>query len=98
MCASFGLKYNTIEVERWLGNHPVFNEGFKVEAGDSLFAEYRACAALGLDIDAYFQKDRFSRMLIVGGYICESAINSMRAYDLNREREIEAERKSKRKK
>lgn len=47
--------------------------------------------ALGLDPDKYFQKERFSRMLIVGGYIADSAINSMRQYDMQKERERQAE-------
>lgn len=46
--------------------------------------------ALGIDPDIYFSKDRFSRMFIVGGYIADSAIQSMRQYDLAKQHEIEA--------
>lgn len=53
--------------------------------------------ALGLDPDQYFQKDRFSRMMIVGGYIADSAISSMRQYDISEERARKAEAESKRK-
>lgn len=64
-------------------------------ATDSLFAEYRACVAAGLDFDEYAKKDRHSRQLIVGGYIADSSLNSMRQYDMAKEREAEAERKRK---
>jgi len=63
-----------------------------VSASDSLFAEYRACVAMGLDIEEYFKKERHMRSLIVGGYIADSAINSMRQHDLAREREQESKR------
>lgn len=53
--------------------------------------------ALGLDPDQYFKKDRFSRMMIVGGYIADSAISSMRQYDISEERARKAEAESKRK-
>lgn len=52
-----------------------------------LFTEYRACVAMGLDIDEYFKKDRLTRMLIVGGYVADNAINSMRQYDIAKENE-----------
>lgn len=58
-----------------------------------LFAEYRACAALGLDIEDYFKKDRYTRMLIVGGYIAESSLSSMRQFDIAQEREMDLERR-----
>lgn len=53
--------------------------------------------ALGLDPDQYFQKDKFSRMLIVGGYIADSAISSMRSHDIAEDRARKAEAESKRK-
>lgn len=54
--------------------------------------------ALGLDPTIYFEKDKHTRMLITGGYICDSAISSMRQYDLAEERSRKAEAESKRKK
>jgi hypothetical protein len=48
---------------------------------------------LGLDPDDYFQKDRFSRMLITGGVVADGAINAMRSYDIGKEREEKAKRK-----
>ena len=54
-------------------------------ASDSLFAEFQACVKLGIDPDIYFQKDRFSRMLIVGGSIADSAISNMRSFDMAEE-------------
>ena len=90
---SFGLEYDHNPLELYLGKHPVFHEGKSVSAVDSLYAEFRACLALGLDPDTYFAKDRFSRMFIVGGYIADSAIQSMRQYDLAKQREMEAKNK-----
>lgn len=53
---------------------------------------------MGIDPDTYFNKDKFSRMLITGGSVADGMINSMRSYDIARERELEAERnKGKRK-
>lgn len=59
-------------------------------APDNMWAEFAACLKLGLDPDVYFQKDRNSRMMIVGGTIADGAINSMRQWDAAKEREHEA--------
>lgn len=70
-----------------------------MNASDMLWAEFQACLKLGLDPDVMFAKDRFSRILIVGGCVADNAISVMRSYDMakEREREIEAERKRKHK-
>jgi len=49
----------------------------------------------GIDPDAYFQKDRFSRMMITGASVADGAINNMRQWDKAKERERESERKRK---
>ena len=95
---SFGLEYQGAKLERYLGNHPVFHDGPKVSASDSLWSEFQACMKMGIDPDSYFNKDKFSRMLITGGSVADGMINSMRSYDIAKERELEAERnKGKRK-
>lgn len=43
--------------------------------------------ALGLDVEEYFKKDKFMRMFIVGGFICDNAVSSMRQFDLMKDRE-----------
>lgn len=92
MLGSFGLQYQGLALELWLGNHAAFHQGPKVNAADSLFAEFQACIKLGIDPDDYFKKDKFSRMLIVGGSIADSAIASMRQHDMREEQMREAER------
>ncbi len=52
---------------------------------------------LGLDPESYFKKDRFTRMMITGGSVADGMINSMRSYDIAKQREQEAERERKRK-
>ena len=76
----------------WFGNHPVFKEGVKVNASDTLWSELQACIKFGLDPDEYFKKDKFSRMMITGGSVADSAIEAMRSYDTAKMREQEAER------
>lgn len=62
----------------------MFNEGPKITSSAStLWSEFQACIRLGIDPDIYFQKDRFSRIMIVGGIIADGAINSMRSYDMH---------------
>jgi len=63
-----------------------------VNASDTLWSEFQACIKLGIDPDVMFKKDRFSRMLIVGGSVADSAIEAMRGYDTAKEREAEAAR------
>lgn len=63
----------------------MFFEGAKVEASDTLWAELQACIKFGIDPDIMFSKDRFSRMLITGGSVADSAINSMRQHDAAQE-------------
>lgn len=46
--------------------------------------------ALGLDPTTYFEKDKFMRMYITGGYIADSMINSMRSYDIAKAHEMES--------
>lgn len=89
---SFGLEYQNNPLELWFGNHPVFKEGVKINASDTLWSEFQACIKLGIDPDEMFKKDKFSRMLIVGGSVADSAIEAMRSYDTAKEREQEAER------
>lgn len=96
-CACFGLKYSGLDLEHWLGRHPVFREGPKIEAENMLYTEYKACAALGLDFSEYEKKDRYTKMLIVGGYVAESALSSMRQWDMAKEREMKAEAQKNRK-
>ena len=91
------MQYQGVELERWLGRHAVFNYGPKVNASDTLWSEFQACLKFGLDPDTYFQKDRNSRIMITGGVIADSAIHSMRSYDVAKEHEMEAERKRKHK-
>ncbi len=79
------MTYSGLPLEDWLGVHAVFRRGPQVAAVDSLFAEFQACMKLGLDPDEYFKKDKFSRMLIVGGSIADGAISSMRQFDMQEE-------------
>lgn len=72
-------------MENWIGHHPVFFQGAKVEASDTLWSEFQACIKFGIDPDIMFAKDRFSRMMITGGSIADNAINNMRSYDANEE-------------
>lgn len=76
-------------LEKWLGKHPVFNEGAAVTASDGLFAEFKACMALGIDPDVQFNKERNMRRLITGGVVAANAIDAMRQYDAWKERENE---------
>ena len=69
----------------------MFHEGPKVDADNMLYTEYKACAALGLDFSEYEKKDRHTRALIVGGYVADSAISSMRQWDISQSRAAEAE-------
>ena len=89
MSRCFGLTYNGLDLLDCIDRHPVFHEGAKVYAPDNLWAEFQSCLKLGLDPDIYFQKDRFSRILITGGVIADGAINSMRQWDAAKEREHE---------
>lgn len=73
----------------------MFFDGPKITASDMLWAEFKACLKLGLDPDTYFSKDRFSRILITGGSVADGAINSMRDWDMAKEREAEVERNRK---
>ena len=66
-----------------------------MNASDNLWSEFKACIKLGIDPDVMFAKDRFSRMLIVGGSVADSAIEAMTAYDMAKKREQEAERNRK---
>lgn len=84
-------------LEKWLGKHPVFNEGPSVAASDGLWAEFQACMRMGIDPDVQFAKDRFSRMMITGGVVADGAINAMRNWDVAKEREREAEAAQRRK-
>ena len=63
-----------------------------------LWAEFQACIKMGIDPDVMFAKDRFSRILIVGGAMADNAISSMRQYDVAKQREAEAEAERKRRK
>lgn len=94
---SFGLEYQNNPLELWFGNHPVFKEGVKINASDTLWSEFQACIKLGIDPDVMFKKDKLSRMLIVGGSVADSAIEAMRSYDMAKEREQQSERNRKRK-
>ena len=62
-------------------------------AADGLFAEFKACLALGLDPDVEFRKDRNMRKLITGGTVAVGALEAMRQYDAWKEREQERESK-----
>lgn len=92
----FGLKYNGLELNDWFDNHPIYKGGYKtttIDPYDSLFAEFRACMALGIDPDVYFKKDKLSRMMITGGYIADNALTNMRNYDVAKDRERELRNK-----
>ena len=80
-------------MELWLGNHPALSDGIKITAIDGLWAEFQACIKLGIDPDVMFAKDRFSRMLITGGAVADSMINSMRSYDTAKMREAKRGKK-----
>lgn len=69
-----------------------------VNASDPLWSEFQACMRLGIDPAEHFTKDRFSRMMNVGGVVADNAINAMRSYDMAKEREAraEAEKRNKR--
>lgn len=83
-------------IENLIGKHPAFLEGPKITAeSDGLWAEFQACMKLAIDPDVMFAKDKYMRMLIVGGVIADNAINAMRSYDIHKENERKAEAKSK---
>jgi hypothetical protein len=84
-------------LEDWLDVHPVFREGPRVSAVGELWTEFQACLQFGIDPDAQFKKDKYSRMLITGGIVANGAINNMRNYDMAKERERKAELQGKRK-
>jgi len=56
----------------------------------------QACMKFGIDPDVMFAKDRMSRALIVGSSMADNAINTMRQYDRQKEREMEAKRERER--
>lgn len=62
-------------------------------AADGLFAEFKACIALGLDPDIEFRKERNMRKLITGGTVATGALDAMRQYDAWKERQQEQESK-----
>lgn len=74
----------------------MFHEGPKVNAVDGLWAEFQACMRLGIDPDVHFNKDRFSRIMNTGGVVADGAINAMRQWDMQKERERDAELERKR--
>lgn len=75
-----------------MGVHPVFKEGARVEA-HSIWSEFKACKAMGLDPDNYFTKDRDMRKLITGGVIVDNAVSAMSDYDRAKENEAKAKAK-----
>ena len=76
----FDLKYEGLGIEYWLDRHPGLHEGANVRASN-LWAEFRACYAMGLDPDDYFAKDRFMRAFITGGHIAARSIQAMAEFD-----------------
>ena len=83
-------------MEDWLGVHEAFKQGFKVTA-HTIWSEFKACKAFGLDPDVYFAKHRHMRAFITGGNIADGALETMKSYDSAKEREEKAKRKGKNK-
>lgn len=71
----------------------MFNEGATISAVDGLFAEFKACMALGIDPEIMFAKHRHMRCLLTGGVIAAGAIEAMRSYDAWKARENERNNK-----
>ena len=76
--------------------HEVFKQGPKITA-HTIWSEFKACKAFGLDPDDYFAKHRHMRAFITGGVIADNALDAMRSHDMHKEAERKAEIKRKHK-
>lgn len=76
--------------------HEAFKQGPRVTA-HSIWSEFKACKAFGLDPDIYFTKHRHMRAFITGGNIADTALETMKSYDGAKEREEKAKHKGKHK-
>lgn len=72
--------------EAFKGSHTATNE-------PGLWAEFKTIAALQMDIDTYFAKDRPTRQLLTGGVIAQGALAAMQQFDDHREAEAKAKAK-----
>lgn len=77
----------------WLGVHEALKGSHVNTSEYGLWAEFRTIAALGIDVDIYFSKDRYTRQFLTGGVIAQGALTAMQQFDDHKEAEAKAKKK-----
>lgn len=83
--------YRGRPLDHWLGRHPAFSEGYKVES-NLFYLEMQAMETFTRDPDVYLAKGRTMRKAMVGYVIGRNALKTMQEYDMAKKYEAEAKK------